>query len=578
MKKHILFLWIILHASICTGQIQTYPFQSRIIEEGSGTPLPFVTVFNKDKRFGTASNEDGFFVLPNNDIGDTIVITFLGYREERIPVTDIMPKLIFLSPEASTLNEIVVTAESDFLYELVSGLKRHKKTKSKTSKTYFFLETTMADEPIEIIEAYYNGTYSDHGMDNLNIKKGRIGVKAVNDRYFRSTESSRLFSLHDVFSKSYLFPESPLEMGKKELKKNYDVSLNHIFDRDRSQIYVVDIEARKDKKDLFDATVWIDRTHNRLVKVSLRISDASIHPFLPIGFNTLKEVDMEINKSYEIIDGDSYINTIDFNYNITYEDKWDQTASVTTKAFTRAYDFHAQFDLPLFEFSRHFHEDYRNMTIAPYDASFWENTTEFRFYDRLEEIEQFITQNKIDHRVLHPVNRQDSMRSQLQFPYIRWDQERFEMKEASEEVINKSKTTTRFEIERYHLSYKLYLDFSILQDTFVYQLYSILDPVDSYYHFQILPNDLAYMNMCFDLLEIQKREFDAELSKLTSPDKATIEQLYQDHIRKFEEHRKQLTTDTDRGSSRPGMVRWNETIEKALGINNLAVFGLHNTD
>ena len=218
------------------------------------------------------------------------------------------------------------------------------------------------------------------------------------------------------------------------------------------------------------------------------------------------------------------------------------------------------------------------MTVAPYDYAFWEKTSDFRFYDRLEEIEQFISKNKIDHRVFHPRSRQDSMRSQLQFTYIRWDSDRFEMKEAPEDVIYKSKTTTKFEIERYHLSFKLYLDVNFLQDTFVYQLYSILDPVDSYYYFQIIPNDLAYMNMCFDLLEMEKRELDAELSKLTSPDKSIIEQLYHDHMRKFEENRNQLTLDTNRGSSRLGMLRWNETIEKSLGVNNLSVFKLMNTD
>ena len=93
-----------------------------------------------------------------------------------------------------------------------------------------------------------------------------------------------------------------------------------------------------------------------------------------------------------------------------------------------------------------------------------------------------------------------------------------------------------------------------------------------------LPNDLAYMNMCFDLLEMEKRELDAELSKLTSPDKSIIEQLYHDHMRKFEENRNQLTLDTNRGSSRLGMLRWNETIEKSLGVNNLSVFKLMNTD
>ena len=33
----------------------------------------------------------------------------------------------------------------------------------------------------------------------LSIKKGRIGLKPVNRRFFHSTESSRLFSMHDLY-------------------------------------------------------------------------------------------------------------------------------------------------------------------------------------------------------------------------------------------------------------------------------------------------------------------------------------------------------------------------------------------
>ena len=135
-----------------------------------------------------------------------------------------MPKRISLSPLSTLLDEVVVIADSDYLYDIVTKLRKNKRTKRKTSKTYFFLETLLYDERIEIIESYYNGEYSNLGIDELNIKKGRIGLKPVKDRYFRSTESSKLFSMHDLFTKSKLFPDNPLSIKKKDLK----LSLIHI--------------------------------------------------------------------------------------------------------------------------------------------------------------------------------------------------------------------------------------------------------------------------------------------------------------------------------------------------------------
>ena len=256
MNKSVYIVLISLLGFCSLIQAQTYVLEARIVEEGSGTSLSFVTVFNKTQLNGTASNPDGFFVLPNNQLGDTIVVAFLGYQEKSFAVTALMSDVITLSPQSTKLGEIVVTAESDFLYDLVLQVRNQKRTKTKTSKTYFFLETLLYNEPIEIIEAYYNGAYSDHGIGTLKIKKGRIGLKPINGRYYRSTESSSLFSLHDVYAKSYLFPESPLALNKKELKKNYTLNLNYTFNTDQSEIYVIDIAPKNERKDLFASTVW----------------------------------------------------------------------------------------------------------------------------------------------------------------------------------------------------------------------------------------------------------------------------------------------------------------------------------
>lgn len=571
---------MIVQASLGIAQTQnsTYTLQARIVEEGTNEALPFVTVYNKNKNTGTASNLEGYFKLPNNQLGDTIVVTFLGYKEILFAISESLPEEIILSPNSSLLSEVIVTAESDFLYELVANVRNHKSTKHKTSKTYLFLESLLYNEPVEIIEAYYNGTYSDHGINTLKIKKGRIGLKKVNDRYYISTESSNLFSMHNVFAKSHLFPESPLAINKKELKSNYTLTLNQTFEEDQSIIYVVDIVPKEERNDLFSSTVWIDRNNNRLVKVSLWVKNASVHPFIPIGYNTIQGVDMEINKSYQTIDGEAFINTIDFNYNISYVDQSGIELKATTRAFTKAYDYNTQFKLPLFEFTRHLHEDYRNITVVPYDSAFWNQTTEFRFYDRLAEIEKFITENKIDHSVFHPENKKDSLHSQLQFAYIPWDETRFKMGPAREEVIEKYMRTQTFEIDRYYLNIKLFLDVNFTEDSFLYQLNAILDPVGSYYYFHIANPDLAFMNMYFDLMEIEKNELEIELEELVSPDEKVVERLYQKHLKQFEESRRRLVSETDRGQNMVSMEKWNNYILQALDVNNLAAFDLINTE
>ncbi len=574
MKKILITLLVLSQVAMLVAQLpnQTYALSAKIVEENTNLPLPFVTVFNKTQLTGTASNPEGYFELPNNRIGDTIVVVFLGYQDYIFTITPELPKEIILSPHASSLNEIIVTGESDFLYALVSALRKDRKTKTKTSKTYFFLETQLYNEPIEIIEAYYNGRYSDHGIDSLKFKKGRIGLKPVHNRYYRSTESSSLFSLHDVFASSYLFPESPLAVSKKELKNNYTLTLSYTFEELQSKIYVVDIVPKDERTDLFGGTVWIDQQHNQLNKVSLRVKNASVHPFIPIGYNTIRKVDMEINKTYQTIDGDPFINSIDFNYNIAYVDTLGNEMKATTKAFTKAYDYDQRFKLPDFVFTRHLHEDYRNITAVPYDSLFWNLTTEFRFYDRLEEIETFITKHKIENSVIHPQSQRDSMHAQLQFPYILWSTNRFKMGRASDRAMEKSLNSKSFAIDKYNFNVKLYLDVNLIKDSLIYQLYAILDPVDSYYYFPIADIDLAYMNMYFDLIEIQRRALDSAIRKLPHPTTALLDELYQDHLKQFDTTLRSFISQTNRGKNLKKMEAWNDFIFAALGINNLEQF------
>ncbi len=577
MKRTIITILTILQITLGFAQVnnQYVTLKASVFETNTNKVLPFATVFNRQQSTGTASNLDGYIELPNNRIGDTIVVSYLGYKDKVFIISQDIPKEINLSPLSTLLDEIVVIADADYLYDIISKVKKNKRTKSKKSKTYFFLETLLYNEPIEIIESYYNGEYSNLGIDELSIKKGRIGLKPVNNRYFRSTESSRLFSMHDLFSRSKLFPECPLSVKKMDLKRDYTLKLNHIFNENQLKIHVIDFIPKNDRTDLFRGTVWIDQKNNRLIKISLNAKNSSIHPFVPIGFITIQKVDMEITKSYETIDGEQYVNAINFNYDVSYMDKWGNEVKATTKAFTKAYDYKNEFKLPDFEFTRHFHEDYRNITVAPYDSEFWNRISEFRFYDRIQEVERFILENKIENSVMHPESKKDSVNSQLQFPYISWNANRFKMRQAPDNVIEKSKSTKAFEIDRYNLSVKLYLDINRVHDSLIYQLCSILDPVSSYYHFYMTDSDRAFMNMYFDLMEIQKRELETELSQLQNLSEELIKELYQKHLKEFDKNRKLFIDETDRGKNLKRMKKWNTYILESLNIDNLKQFNIN---
>ncbi|WP_264791304.1 carboxypeptidase-like regulatory domain-containing protein [Aureispira anguillae] len=570
MKTVLVLILALFHLTTVGAQIE---IKATIFDKNTNETLPYANVFNQQQLFGTATNLEGYFELPNNQIGDTIVISYLGYKEEKIVVGSTTIKTIRLSPSSSRLKDVVVRANSDYLYDLVSKIRNHRRTKIKKAKTYFYLETYLNKDKAEVIEAYYNGNYSNYSIDELDYKKGRIGVKTIRNRHFTSTESSRLFSIHNLFSKSNFFPSNPLSINKKMLLKNYSLKLNYAYQEKEAQIYVISFDPKDNRSDFFSGTIWVDVDKNQLLKINLKVRNASLHPFSIIGRNDIEQVDMAITKYYQSIEGKQYMDKIHFNYGLTYSDRSENKISVNSKAFIKAYDYNNQFVLPYFKFTKHYHEDYRNLTASSYDSVFWSKNTEFRFYDRMKMIETFIKENLFKNKRVFPQNASSSYQPHLQFPYLQWSKERVKMGQASKRRINYSKENN-FEVDRYNFNTKLYFDINSIQDSLIFQLVAILDPLQSFYYFQMEKEDHAFVNMYFDLLEIQKRKLEMELLQLTNPTINLMTELYEKHLGLYAETCKLFVAETDRGYNAEKMKKWNDYIFKSLNVNNYAFFKL----
>lgn len=561
------------HLMVAHAQIenQEYKIKAKVFDKNTNEVLPYANVFNQQQLFGTATNLEGYFELPNNHIGDTVVISYLGYKEEKIVIGYEAIMDIKLVPNTSTLSNVVVTANSDYLYDLIAKVRNSRRSRIRTAKTYFYLETFLNNEQAEVIESYYNGSYSNYCIDELQYKKGRIGVKTIKNRHFKSTESSRLFSIHDFFAKSDFFPNNPLNFSKKMLLKSYSLKLEYTYKDRGAKIHVISFEPKKRETDFFSGTIWVDSDQKQLIKINLKIRNATLHPFAIIGKNNIEQVDIAITKYYQSIQGKQYVDKIHFNYGLTYLDRSKNKISVNTKAFIKAYDYQAQFTLPYFKFTRHYHEDYRNLTASSYDSVFWNKNTEFRFYDRKEQIERFVKDNFFDNKQVFPQAAITAHQFQLQFPYIQWSKERIKMGQASKERIAYA-MQYNFEVDRFNFNTKLYFDINKVQDSLIFQLVSIFDPLKSFYYFEIKKEDHAFINMYFDLLEIQRRELEVDLLKLTKPTIEKMTTLYQEHLEKYVDVCKLFVEETNRGYNIEKMKKWNNYIFDILEVDNFEFF------
>lgn len=117
MKKRLLgFLVIFLVAGASAMAQQTV--SGRVTSSVDGSPLPGVSVLVKGTTTGTSSDADGRFAISVPDNNAVLVLSFIGFTTQEIPVGTQTNIQITMREDATELSEVVVTA---------LGIEREKK-------------------------------------------------------------------------------------------------------------------------------------------------------------------------------------------------------------------------------------------------------------------------------------------------------------------------------------------------------------------------------------------------------------------------------------------------------------------
>jgi TonB-linked SusC/RagA family outer membrane protein len=97
---------------------QTRTISGTVLSGDDGEPLVGASVSVKGKNLGTATNQDGKFVLANIPVSEkSLIVAYLGYETQEVSIADNLQIVLKLSH--TTLDEVVVTA---------LGISREKKS------------------------------------------------------------------------------------------------------------------------------------------------------------------------------------------------------------------------------------------------------------------------------------------------------------------------------------------------------------------------------------------------------------------------------------------------------------------
>ncbi len=131
IKKILLILIIVGIPNLKTGTCQDYIISGKIIDKETLESLEFANIMILNKEKGTSSDKNGIFQMKiiEEQLEDTLIISFIGYESLKICIKDLPFKPIKLTQKPIELNEVVVKTDKKNKKKIVE-LNPFKKNKT----------------------------------------------------------------------------------------------------------------------------------------------------------------------------------------------------------------------------------------------------------------------------------------------------------------------------------------------------------------------------------------------------------------------------------------------------------------
>jgi hypothetical protein len=513
MKTYIL-VFILLSARLFAQHNNTGLYiEGRVFDYNTGAPLAYASVLNTATGGGSISNDEGFFRVGIRSERDTMVISMIGYHRKILVISpDRKFYMIGLEKNIYGLGQVNITAERFDPYKLLDACRRKRNPVKFTAKAYYELRSFSNNKQIELVECLYNADISHYDIQSLNIKAGRIALRKNSETFFVSLESSRAIVMQKLFMADIYYPQNPLEMSLQKMRKNYRISLAQSYRQEKDSIHVYECFPLDTGGTYFQTKIWVNPITRNILQIDFSCENAATHPFVSIHpGDSIQKVGMFISRKFREENGSMHFSHVDFHYSVIYKNAR-QTYQVQTKAMLFIYDRKSIFELPRFDFSHQNITDYSKINAIPYNTHIWNNQQMPMNFRAAENNVFYASDSSLTNQTIFSSTDQ-LPKGLLKFPYWQWSPVRVAYSKLLNEPQSLDYIDRSLKASNYKISIKLLLDINQVQDSLQTNTAAIFDPYDSYYRYQIDNTMLCFFNMFFDLVELERRRLDAEISK-----------------------------------------------------------------
>lgn len=588
MSKVILFMLFTLISLTAQSQQQGKKIAGQLLTADSLTIIPYVSIKNLTLKQATISNEEGYFQLPVSNENDSIVIATFEYETVRFKVENLNTFfLIYLEPKTKKLDAVTVRPQNqDPLIKLLLSVKNTPQTTTQTAKSYFYLRTYQDTNQIELIEGYYNLTYKGYDITDINLKAGRLGLTAVNDRYFSSHNSVKAIVEMKLLQESDLFMFTPLTINRKKIGEQFHLQLQDRFaDENGDSIAVIRYTPKFEDSENFSGTIWLNESQRTAMKIVMECENCKKHPFKPIFplTDSIANINLRITKTFQDLRGRSTFEHVDLAYSLDYFSRKNtdhaRNYSISSNAVLFVYDAKQPFVLPYFDIDADL-SDYLKINAFTYNPFFWNTKNEFTMNQQeIENQRYFSSPTTLTNSDFFKTFNNDTLRNSnlirkkgiSESQFVHWSPDRIVWRDLQKDSLSLNPTSAII-ANRYNLEVQFYFDWNNYQDSVNVLTDVIFDPYKSYYHLPIDAYTTCFINMYFDLCEIQRRELQKKFNQLNKKNVSAYFECFYAFQTIAEKERQRFLLEIDRGTNERNLLKWNRYIYEQLNINNVQIF------
>jgi len=559
--------------------------QGLVKDSKTNEALPYCSIAIKGTKKGTITNGEGVFRIPVRLTRDTLMFSYVGFDTQIVPAIKLdHDKIVFLKRKDVVLQEFTVHATNDFLYDILIQ-SRKKLLKDRTqhiAKVYYGIETQTKEQPIEQVECYYNGYLNGTSVDKLLLKNGRIGLAGLDNRYFLTLNSSTAIINIDLTNTNDHSPSNPFQFNKREMKNKFILGLEYSDD----QMHKITFHPRNNQSNCFSGEIWIDKENFSLLKIDLAIENSARHPFLPFPKDSLFNVDMAVSRTYKQEGSDILLDHINFSYHMKYKSNRDSinalipsiiTRDIDTKGVLYFYDYNNPFILPYFEYDADY-DDYRKMSIIPYNEVFWNNNNTLLLTEKQKENLGFFAHKGCLINFRDGNYGKDFLRLPkfdtngfFEFYYSFWSPvKRISLNKRMplNETFSLEKINQSIQTNLYNLKVQILLDVTQLDDSINCRSYTVFDAKQTFYHLPEEPCTNSFLNIYFDICEIERRKMEKELNSHPYT-VLQIDSIYKKTGECISNITRRYLKEVRLGKEEVALRIWNQYVLEKLNIDNL---------